>query len=81
MAVFCAASVFDKAQRQVQIGTMALDEKVLGVRLDRHHARLLEALSEFERLGQSECMRRALRHYCEALGVEPKQPPKRRARR
>lgn len=57
---------------------MPLDETIIGVRLDLHHADLLEALTQHERLGKSECIRRALRHYCNALGVELKPAPKRK---
>lgn len=70
--------MFDKVIQTAHRLLMALDEKVIAVRIDRHHKYLLDGLTEFEHLGQSECIRRALRHYCAALGVEPKVPPMRK---
>jgi len=46
------------------------------LRLDPSDEALLEALCEYERLTQSDVIRRAIRHYAHALGIveTPKVP-------
>ena len=49
----------------------------MAFRLDNEDRALLEACSRAEKLTKSDIVRRAIRQYARALGVEP-EPPKRR---